>query len=413
MKLFQNQTLKNNPHIAIFSSRKVGNFVVITPLLRGLKEKYHNCTIDFFGSEITKDFEVHCPYIDWRFSLYTDRTDFLESIVKQIGIRRQLHGTYDLAINCDEFSELNLVMITAIRPSYIAGTALSRDFSQRFTDSSNPIQKMLSDRNWNSLDFVRKYQTVINSNYISEIFCRIAYVETDFYKLELPSKPPNFIVPDILIHLTATRPAKMWFIEYWQQVVEWCEEQGLKVGLIGSTPITQHNLYHSNGEEDYLLQTTSAIDLRGKTSLLELAGAFRQAKACISVDTGPLHIAAAVGCFTLGIFGNDEDGDGASPIRLWAPRQSHVKIPASNHKCTLCQKNRYKNQLCLLENHPCMNHLKPETVINYLSILISTAIDSTNNKSIQSQQLVSFSQSLTQLTVRKNEIINNNLGNNA
>ena len=50
-------------------------------------------------------------------------------------------------------------------------------------------------------------------------------------------------------------------------------------------------------------------DLRGKTTLAQLAGALSQAKACIAVDSGGLHIAAAVGCPTVALFGNDEDGD--------------------------------------------------------------------------------------------------------
>ena len=372
MESFCNQSLRSNPHIAVFSSTKVGNFVVLTPLLRGLKEKYPNCTIDFFGSEVTKDFEIHCPHIDWRFSLYTDRLDFLESLVQQSYQRRQAAGAYDLAINCDEYSEINLVMITALRPTYIAGTALSADFRHKLTSGCGSIQKILSDRNWNSPDFVKKYQGVINSNNISEIFCRIAYVETDFFQLELPSKVPGFTVTDILIHLTATRLAKMWSVEYWRQIINWCEIQGLTVGLVGSAIKTQRNLYNSEGIEENLLNTTSLIDLRGKTSLIELAGAFRQALACISVDSGPLHIAAAVGCPTVAIFGNDKDGDGVSPIRLWKPRQPHVKIATSNFKCTLCQENYFKNNDCLLnEDHPCMKHLKPDTVILQLASLLS------------------------------------------
>ena len=48
---------------------------------------------------------------------------------------------------------------------------------------------------------------------------------------------------------------------------------------------------------------------------MELAGACRQAKAVVSVDAGPLHIAAAVGTPTYAIVGNDGNGVGASPVR--------------------------------------------------------------------------------------------------
>ena len=370
MEIFSNQPLRPNPHLAIFSSTKVGNFVVITPLLRGLKEKYPHCTLDFFGSEITQDFEAHCPHIDWRFSLYTNHPDFLENLATAVRQRREVAGPYDLAINCDEFSEINLVLITAIRPTYFAGGALSPDFRLKLDTRHDPVQKILADSDWNSPAFLERHQEILKSNYIGEIFCRIAYVETDFFQLELPSQPPNFPVPDVLISVTATRPAKMWPVGYWQQVIEWCEGQGLTVGLVGNSPKIQQALYYAGSVEEELLAQTALIDLRGKTSLVELAGAFRQAKACLSLDSGPLHIAAAVGCPTVAIFGNDVNGDGASPIRLWAPRQPHVKIALSEFNCTVCEEHRFKNKSCLVENHPCMTHLWPQPALALLKGLL-------------------------------------------
>jgi ADP-heptose:LPS heptosyltransferase len=373
MQVFVNQPLRSNPHLAVFGSNKVGNFVVIMPLLRGLKEKYPDCTIDFFGSEATRQFEIHCPYIDWRFSLYNDSHEILAELAQVVQERRNVAGPYDLAINCDEFSPINLVMTTALRPQYVTGSALTKDFQDKLHGGENPtpVQRMLQDQDWNGVDFVNRHPDVVSSNYIGEIFCRLGYVETDFFKLELPGKPPQFAVPDVLIHVTATRPAKLWPLAAWQQVVNWCTEQGLSVGLVGSPPKIQKSLYNAGSIEDDLLASTSLIDLRGQTSLLELAGTFQITKAFISVDTGPLHIAAAAGCPTIAIFGNDADGNGASPIRLWAPRQPHVKLALSNFTCTACQDNRFRNKECLVEGHPCMTHLPPQTVISHLQEILA------------------------------------------
>jgi ADP-heptose:LPS heptosyltransferase len=370
LQIFSNQPLGPKPHIAIFASNKVGNFVITTPLLRGLKEKYPDCTLDFFGSEITKDFEIRSPHIDWRFSLYNDSPAFLETLTEAIQERRQIAGAYDLAINCDEFSEINLVMVTALRPSYIVGAGLSADFRQRIDTSTDPIQRILLDKDWDSPAFLARYPGILNSNYISEIFARISYVNTDFFKLELPSQPPSFSVPDVLIHVTATRPAKMWPQSHWKTVIQWCDRHNLTIGLVGSSPQVQQERYHSADLEQALLTTTPLIDLRGKTSLVELAGALKQTKVCITIDAGPLHIAAAVGCPTVALFGNDAEGNGASPLRLWAPRQPHVKLALSRFTCTLCQEQHYGNKACLIPEHPCMDKLSPQDVINHVSILI-------------------------------------------
>ena len=371
MKLFNDQPLGATPHIAVFSSNKVGNFVVITPLLRGLKNKYPHFTIDFFGSDITADFENHCPYIDWRFSLFSPAPNFLESLTDALRQRRQRAREYDLAINCDEFSEINLVMVSAIRPKYIAGAGLAPDFIKKLDCPLDPLRRLLKDPDWNSADFVQRHAPLVDSNYIAEIFCRIAQVKTDFFRLEVPFQPPDFPVPDVLLHVTATRAAKQWPLSHWLTVIRWCEAQDLQVGLIGSRPALQASLYHSDDLEASLLSATNLIDLRGKTNLTQLAGALKQTKLCLTLDTGPLHIAAAVGCPTVAIFGNAHTGEGASPLRLWAPRLPWVKLALSDYACTLCQDAQFKNDACLLPDHDCMVQVSPQTVIDLAQTLLA------------------------------------------
>lgn len=371
MQRFTGQALGHSPHIAVLSSSKVGNFVVLTPLLRGLKEKYPACTLDFFGSEVTAEFEIHCPYIDARFSLYSPRDDYLGALADFVGTRTREAGEYDLAINCDEFSEINVVVASTLRPRYLAGAALDKDFRTRPPRGDTPVDRMLADGDWNSPAFLERYREVLSSNYIGEIFCRLAHVETDYFRLELASAEAGFDVPDILVHITTTRRAKTWPVTYWREVIAWCEARGHSVGLLGSAPKIQRELYHDEGVEDDLLRGSTMVDLRGRTPLLQLAGALRRAKACVTVDAGPLHVAAAVGCPTVAIFGNDADGDGASPIHLWAPRQDYVRIVRSSHKCTVCAENRFKNESCLVDGHPCMRNLSPQSVVDALEALLS------------------------------------------
>jgi heptosyltransferase-3 len=371
MQRFTDQALGQSPHIAVLSSNKVGNFVVLTPLLRGLKEKYSNCTVDFFGSDVTAEFETHCPHINARFPLYSSRSDYLEALTNFVSTRGEEAGPYDLAINCDEFSELNLVVTAFLRPRHVVGTSLDYDFRSKLPRGDGPLQSMLADDDWNSPAFLQRYGDYLSSNYLGEIFCRLAYVETDYFRLELPIAEVEFEVPDILVHATTTRRAKMWPTEYWRKVIDWCDHHRFSVGLVGSAPRLQQAIYHGQDLESDLLRDTSMTDLRGRTSPIELAGAMKRARACISVDAGPLHVAAAVGCPTVALFGNDEDGDGASPLNLWAPRMDHVRIMRSTFKCTLCADNRFKNESCLVDSHPCMRHLRPEAVIATLQEILN------------------------------------------
>ena len=138
------------------------------------------------------------------------------------------------------------------------------------------------------------------------------------------------------------------------------------MGLVGSPPAAQKEAYNAGDGEDSLLHATGLVDLRGQTSLMQLAGACRKAKAVISVDAGPLHIAAAVGTPTYAIVGNDDDGIGASPVRLWMPRCSNVTRSISPASCASCADNRFRNDSCLVDGHPCMAAIQPSVVIDWL-----------------------------------------------
>jgi ADP-heptose:LPS heptosyltransferase len=366
MERFTDQPLGPRPHLAVFGSDKVGNFVLTTPLLRGLKQKYPGATLDFFGGETTGDLEAGCAYVDARFSLYGERAEYLAELHAFVAARRRAAGDYDLAINCDEFSELNLVVVAAVAPRYLIGASLQPDFRRKLPPGNAIRDRMLRDTDWNNAAFLQRYGDLLGSNYLAEIFCTMAFVETDFARTEVATAAPPFEVPDVLMHMTTTRSAKQWLPEYWRVLIDWCAGRGLSAGLIGGKPQVERERYHAGDWEELLLHETGLIDLRGETALPQLAGAFAHARAAVVVDAGPMHIAAAVGCPTICIFGNDADGDGASPINLWAPRAPNAYIVRTPAKCTVCVENRFKNEACLVAGHPCMRELRPEVVIEAL-----------------------------------------------
>ena len=151
-------------------------------------------------------------------------------------------------------------------------------------------------------------------------------------------------------------------------VVDYLVSFGFTVGIVGSDPRQQSTIYNSGNSEQLLIDHTDLIDLRGRTSLMELAGALSLSKAFLTVDAGPLHISAAVGTLTLAVVGNDSTNTGASPLRLWLPRVPNVHRTIASHSCSLCSDNRFQNDGCLVSDHPCMSSVTPNQVIEWLNI---------------------------------------------
>src|SRR5262249_7567439 len=183
-----------------------------------------------------------------------------------------------------------------------------------------------------------------------------ARVETDFERTEVPVADPGGDVPDVLIATGANRSAKLWPAPFWQRVVEWCASQGLSIGLLGAAPAQQVLYYHSLVVEEALLRNPPLVDLGGKYALPAVAGALRRARACVTVDNGIMHLAAAVGAPTVAIFGG-------SPWRLWAPRSPGVQVLLPADPCLRCEENRFRNEACLLPEQVCMLSVRPARVL--------------------------------------------------
>jgi ADP-heptose:LPS heptosyltransferase len=362
---YEGQELGPSPRIAVLGSSKLGNFIITTPLLRGLKERFPASTVDFYGSPVNRAFEERCPWIDWRTDIFPGMEDRTEEIAAAARERAGPHG-YDLAINCDGFNPFTTDLVTRFQPRYAAGNAADPSGEGTLPLGDHPNNRILAEPDWTTPAFLKRYEGHLTSNYIGELFARMAFVETDYFAVSLESTTPPFQVPDILIHGNATRDAKLWPVGQWMPVLDWCRQRGLSVGLVGVLPKPGKETTAGFPIEAALVEHPGVTDLRGRTSPIELAGALKAARACVTVDSGPLHVAAAVGCPTVALFGNDAEGVGASPLQLWMPRVGNVVRPASQARCTLCLENRFKNDGCLKPVHECMLGITPEAVIELL-----------------------------------------------
>ncbi|MHA3960253.1 glycosyltransferase family 9 protein [Synechococcus sp. LTW-G] len=373
MLRYAGEDLGERPHIVVLGSCKVGNLIVSLPALEGLRQRFPAAVIGFLGSEITADFEASLSCLDWRHSWDSSSSGSFQKLASCISDQIGINGRVTLAINFDGFNPVTQVLASFLEPTYISGLSLDPSRRSFFDLGSDPSQAFLADNDWDSPEFAERYSPSIQSNYIAELFCFQAGVihNSDVTSVCIPHEQPAFSVPDVLIHCTTARQAKVWPFAHWKIVVDELISRGFSVGLVGAPPKSQQDRYNSGDGETWLLSATQLTDLRGQTTLLQLAGACGLARAVISVDAGPMHIAAAMGTPTLAVVGNDAAGVGPSPIRLWLPRSPNVQRTTSAVTCSLCADNRFKNDNCLADEHDCMNAVAPSQVIEWLNSVLT------------------------------------------
>ena len=122
--------------------------------------------------------------------------------------------------------------------------------------------------------------------------------------------------------------AKRWSSDRFAETADrLAMELGLRVAIIGSTsetPIAQ--------EIAARMKSRAAL-LTGKTSLETLIGVLAQSSLMITNDSGPMHIAAALGAPTIAVFGSTDDRV-TGPL---GPRAKVVKHPVDCSPCLLRQ----------------------------------------------------------------------------
>ena len=354
MERYLGQTLRPQPHIAVFIWDKIGNFVVATIVLRALRERFPGCTIDVLSGDRTRELEDASDLIDARFSLVGTR-----GVLPQFGAfvetRMREHGPYDLAINLDA-EQLFQIAITLLDPLYVVGTAFETGFRQRIPGPGGRLDDLARESRWNRADLLDDFGDLLKSQYLGEIWCRMAFLETDFTQPVVPIADPGDNVPDVLIVTGGTRKAKLWPTAHWESLANLVRNEGMTIGLVGIARSQQAAHYGAADPDDTLIDHAGVIDLRGRWTLPQVAGAAQRARATVSIDNGIGHIASAVDAPTIMLWGG-------SPWRLWRPRSANVHHLMPSEICALCEISRFQQSDCLRERHVCMESITPRRVM--------------------------------------------------
>jgi lipopolysaccharide heptosyltransferase I len=99
-----------------------------------------------------------------------------------------------------------------------------------------------------------------------------------------------------------------------------------------------------------LLTGIETVDLVGRTGLKDLAAIFRSCRAAFGPDSGPMHIAAAVGCPVVSLWGSTAPERSAP----WGYADLAIKAPIPCHPCYL--------RRCPIDRE-CMRRIEPGEVV--------------------------------------------------
>ena len=319
----------------------VGDMVLLTPALRALKTAYPQSHLALLIRPLVADLMATHPYVN-------------EVIVdsKGKGFNRLL-SFYKL-VNEIRRSDFNLAVVlhpTSSRNALIPFLAgIPERIGSNVSGRGILLTRTCTDRT--DLHEIHRYLRVLELIDIHEPNAKLEFWHTDADRqaarqiLAAHGISPNERL--IGVNLGTTWRTKRWSLENFAAVITQIQKRmDVRLLLTGSTaeiPL---------GEALVGTIKVEMINLIGKTTLMQLGALIENCNLYLTCDSGPMHIAAAVGTPTIALFGP------TSPTRHGPYGENHEVIEKPV-ECRPCYKRK-----CMRKDQPhlCMTEINPNQVV--------------------------------------------------
>lgn len=152
---------------------------------------------------------------------------------------------------------------------------------------------------------------------------------------------------------SASRQGRKWSVKYWQELAELLiDKYKCEIIIAGSK--------EDADTAKKLVNISPAIkSFCGEFNIAESAALLSRCDLVISSDTGPLHIATALGVPVIGLYG-------AAPILRTGPYGNSNYAISSDRKCVPCNRRKCKYIKKDETNSPCMEDITPEKILKII-----------------------------------------------
>lgn len=327
-------------NILIVKLSAIGDVIHTLPSLAALRRLYPGAHITWVVEEAAKDIILHHPQLDQViiFRRKNWMADFKK--VKWPSIRRdvrsflaELHNRpYDLVIDFHGLFKSAMV-VWASGGKRKLGYDSWQELSCLFLN-----EKIPEDMNKHAVDRYLDFPRYLGADPGPAEFILPIYQEAESGCLALQNsyrlRKKNYL---------AVNPVALWETKLWDNrkfaaLADMIQER-LRIPVV----FTGRDQESSHGITSQM--TTKGINAGGRTTLMELACLYRDALAVISTDSGPMHLAAAVGTPVIALFGPTD------PARTGPYGTGHTVIRAGL-SCSPCLLKKCPAKKCMADIQP-------------------------------------------------------------
>jgi lipopolysaccharide heptosyltransferase I len=287
--------------VLILRLSSIGDVVHALPVLHALHTAYPHLEISWIVEEMSAEILLGNPILKeviviprsrWK----KGRTNSLTVWREMLALLKELRGRkFDLTLDLQGYAKSG-VLAKATGAKYRFGWCRLRDGAQLVSHRVPHQQESLHRVDW-FLDVVRALGIAV-SNVVFPLAIPMSARESLKQKLQAQNISGSYLV----LNLATGNEVRRWGVEKYAELVSQIDMRfAIPILLIGSTKDCSLN----NALLERVKGTLKAplLNIAGETSLMELAVLLEGCAAHITGDTGSTHIAAAVACPVIGLYG--------------------------------------------------------------------------------------------------------------
>ncbi|MCU7843665.1 MAG: glycosyltransferase family 9 protein [Candidatus Thiodiazotropha sp. (ex Monitilora ramsayi)] len=314
--------------ILVIATRRIGDVLLVTPLLRSLRLAWPESTIDVLvfkntgailqgNGDVTDLIEVE------------ERPDFDQNIA----LLRRIYRRYELAVST----------LAGDRPNIYAFLASKKRVSLIAEQDRNRFLKRRLNHGWSLLDDVNTH-TVEQNLALARIMGVEQVREVVPPSIDMPIERLETVLgfnprknAFVVIHPYPKWPYKQWTLQGWRALIDWLVERGLNIVLTGGPAEEEREFCRdlAVGRERRVFDLSASLSFSEITHVVSLSSAF------VGPDTSVTHLAAATGVPVVALYGP------SNPVK-WGPWPKGFDRDSSPYRMYNATPQRVGN-VCLIQ----------------------------------------------------------------
>jgi len=321
----------NIKNILLVRTDRIGDVVLTLPLAGLIKKHYPNAKVSFLVRNYTKDILINHPLVD------------------EIVVLDEEKGSAKIFSNLELISEKKYDACIIVNPTFkISLILFLSGIRKRIGTGYRWYSLLFNEKVFEHRKYAEKHELEFNVSMLKKIGIDESINENNVeYNLKLDNESLIYVnkvlgdenidpaKPLIIIHPGSGGSSIDLPITKFVELIQKLNQEEVQIVTTGS-----------NEEKEIcsqLVLSKSIKNFAGKFSLAQLTALISKANVFISNSTGPIHIAAALGKFTVGFYPKIL----SCSLERWGPYSPNKLVYVPQIDCSNCDRQQCENLNCM------------------------------------------------------------------